>query len=308
MKKIILPICTLLTLSNAVDIRYGKGSFDMNFAIKGIFNVDKSVDIDTLTIENPHNNIFDSNFYYFYDIDIYSSDYVDTMADMIKIPLDNLPLPVTPPVDDMIDTAESLNSKFKKVTFVKDMVPTPFEVKIKGFDMNIGAGYDIYHDKEGYIGVGVGTGISAPYIYSNNQGMPGFGMMYAMMKSSDTSMMSWKTSLTLQAAYRVWDGFSVGGTALYGYHFGEMDNGWIDSDIDIEGTDTMLNIAFMYDFGSLAEWGKGLTVSAGYTRKSWNMDNADVKLLGGIFEHDFNSNVDANFDSDNLYLGIGYRF
>jgi len=339
---------------NAIDIKYGKGTFDVNMGINKLININTSIDIDTLTISNNHDNIGNSNFYYFYDVDVYQSDYKDIMLDMfsginpifpinppiippleppIKPPIE---IPEKPPIsipgaltsqipiersvtndiakgiDKGVKTTKKLyeSSPVSKIPITKkatDMIPTPFDIKVKGFDMNIGAGYDIFKNKNGYIGVGVATGLSAPYVYTKNGKtpmIPAFGMM----NFTNTSMLTYKTAVSLQSAYRVIDGLKVESSFLYGYHFGKLDNDFIQSEIDIDGVDSMFNIGLSYSFGSFASWAEGITLSAGFTYKSWEMEDAKVKLFDSIFEGDLSKTMNADFDSKNYYLGIGYRF
>ncbi len=380
-KSICLSALLAIELLYGVDLRLGRGKMDMNVKMMGIFKIDDSIDINTLTIANPHDNIADTNFYFFYDADVYQSNYIDTMADMINIPLDNLPdtpslpgLPDIPTpnsplqnrslltntidtiknesqllinngsniVDKVKDTVENATDTIsnapkkaidtitevpqkavdtikdeakkgvKKATDIVDdatkMIPTPFNIKVKGFDMNIGAGYDIYKDKRGYLGVGAATGVSMPYFYMKNKPTATGAILMGMMKSTNTSMTTYKASLSLQGSYMILDGLNVDAVMLYGYQFGKIDNDWFASEVDIDGTNSMVGFSVSYDIGYMVNWAGGLTVSAGYTRKNWNVDHTDVKLLGGALGTDLSQKMDANFDTKNFYFGVGYRF
>ena len=394
-RSIYLSALLAIELLYGVDLRLGKGKMDMNVKMMGIFKIDESININTLTIANPHDNIADTNFYFFYDADVYQSDYIETMADMLNIPLDNLPdtpslpgvpdiptpeLPTLPGVPDIsplqnrniltdtlggiedvpnliTDTTSSVVDKVKdtvantvenatdtisnapkkaidtitkapqkavdtikdeakkgvkKATDIVDdatkMIPTPFNIKVKGFDMNIGAGYDIYKDKRGYLGVGAATGVSMPYFYMKNKPTATGAILMGMMKSTNTSMTTYKASLSLQGSYMILDGLNVDAVMLYGYQFGKIDNDWFASEVDIDGTNSMVGFSVSYDVGYMVNWASGLTVSAGYTRKNWDVDHTDVKLLGGALGTDLSQKMDANFDTKNFYLGVGYRF
>ncbi len=384
-KKIFLSAILSVELLYGVDVRFGKGKLDMDMNMLGIFNINESIDINTLTIANPHDNIGESNFYFFYDADVYQSDYIDTMVDMMKIPLNNIPglsdvpnisgIPNAPSVpgfsdsqdilpiqnrnlvsdtidglenisgivkntgkktlnkvSDTLDSAgDSIKNTAKKIgntanniadtgkkiasknpadiiDDAKKIIPTPFDIKVKGFDMNIGAGYDVYKDSRGYIGVGAATGLSMPYFYMKNKPSATAAILTGLMKSTNTSMTTYKASLSLQGSYMILDGLNVDTTMLYGYQFGKVDNDWFASEVDIDGITSMIGFSVSYNMGYILNWADGLTVSAGYTRKNWDVDHTDVKLMGGLLGGDLSQNIDAKFDTENYYLGIGYRF
>ena len=383
-KKIILSAILSIELLYGIDVRFGKGKFDMDLKMMSIFNINESIDINTLTLANPHDNFGDTNYYFFYDADVYQSDYIDTMADMIKIPLDNIPgfsdIPGVSNVSNMTDSAniptissfangadilpiqnrniisDTVN-RIEKVTDIikdttkgsidkvtdtvkqtnkeieqtgkkvienttnsvtkttsniidkgKNMIPTPFDVKVKGFDMNIGAGYDIYKDSHGYFGIGAATGLSLPYIYMKNKPLATMPILTGLMQSTNTSLTTYKASLSMQGSYMILDGLNVDAVMLYGYQFGKIDNDWFASEVDIDGTTSMLGFSMSYNLGYLVRWADGLTVSAGYTRKSWDLSHTDVKLMGGLLNSDLSQPLDAKFDTENYYFGIGYRF
>jgi len=337
----------ILSISlNGVDIKYGKGKFDVDMNIGGVMKIDKSFDINTLTISNYHNKIGSSNFYYFYDMDIYQSKTSNYLIDIMKatdltIP-SNIPVvseipgvstvtntidDITKPIQDVVNSAKDTaidmtqntletvekvydKTPLKKIPVVndaKDMVTAPFNLKVKGFDVNVGAGYDIWKNRDGRIGIGVATGVSAPYIYSKNGASPML-LAFSIMNSSDTSMMSYKTLATIQGSYRVIENLRVESNILYGYQFGKMNNSLLDSDVDIYGINSTFNLGVNYSFGSFASWAKDITISAGATYKRWQTKQTSIKLLDSAFEGDLSKAMSADFDSKNYYLGIGYRF
>jgi hypothetical protein len=87
-----------------------------------------------------------------------------------------------------------------------------------------------------------------------------------------------------------------------------MENGWIKSEMDMEGVVTALDIALRYSLGDLAEWTDGITLSMGVSSKSWDSDSVEVKLMDSLFEKEMSSTMDMGFDTVNYYMGIGYRF
>ena len=207
------------------------------------------------------------------------------------------------------DTTDSIKSGAKSaIDKVDSMTPSPFDIRVKGFDMNIGAGYDIYKNSKGYIGVGASTGLSLPYIYMKNKPLATVPILTGLMQSTNTSMTTYKASMSVQGSYSIVDGLNVDAIMLYGYQFGKLDNDWFASEVDIDGTTSMLGISMSYNLGYLIRWADGLTVSAGYTRKNWDVSHTDLKLLGGILGGDLSQNMNAKFNSQNYYFGIGYRF
>jgi len=286
-----LSLLLLLSSLSSFELRYGRGDFDMDMKMSGFMKCSQKLDIETISLVNTHDNIARSRFYIFYDIDIYRSDYVDSKIDM---------------VEDMISMPTSLMPEVLSDR-MRDFVPIPSDIRVGGIDMNIGGGFDILESDEGYLGVGLSTGISAPYIHMKN-GSRLIAPIIGAMRATDTTMTSWKSSLTLQGEYRLFDRFSISGSALYGYQFAQMENGWIKSEIDMEGVVTALDIALRYSLGDLAEWTDGITLSMGVSSKSWDSDSVEVKLMDSLFEKEMSSTMDMAFDTVNYYMGIGYRF
>ena len=95
---------------------------------------------------------------------------------------------------------------------------------------------------------------------------------------------------------------------MYGYQFARVQNGWIRSEIDMEGTISALDMKLKYDLGGLAKWGEGISLNAGMNSKSWESESVKVKVMDSILEKEMGSTMNMNFDTVNYYMGIGYRF
>jgi hypothetical protein len=289
--KLSIVMLSIFSLLSAFEIRYGRGEFDMNMKIDNFMKFSKKLDIETISLVNSHDNIARSRFYIFYDVDIYRSDYVDSkiamMEDMFYLPSKIIPKPFSDKV--------------------KDFAPFPSDVQVGGIDMNIGGGFDILESDEGYIGIGLATGLSTPYIYMKN-GNRFVAPFMGAMSVTDTTITSWKSSLAVQGEYRFFKNFSIDGSALYGYQFARVQNGWIRSEIDMEGTISALDMKLKYDLGGLAKWGEGISLNAGMNSKSWESESVKVKVMDSILEKEVGSTMNINFDTVNYYMGIGYRF
>ena len=86
MKLKLLTIIALAGSLNAVELRLGNGSFDWNMGITKFMDVSCDLDINTISISEPHGNLSfeNSKIYYFFNADIYSSDFVDQMNTKAK--------------------------------------------------------------------------------------------------------------------------------------------------------------------------------------------------------------------------------
>jgi len=294
--KILLSFLLLVTSVNALELRYGSSSFnwemDMTF-----FNANCDLDANVYSLSEQHNNFGDSKIYYFYNIDIYQSDTLDQMTTFI-----------TRPLTHQFPVFGSFNDAVQKYT----SIPVPVDYKVRGFDLNFGIGYDLLKNEKGALGVGVNTGLSIPVLKMSNM-KKSAEMTYDLLEKTETTISTYKLGPVIHGNYLLSDKVMVYGSFSTGVQTGSIENDWVKSSFDVDGSYTVLDLGARFtpwqtskDLGWIRLDPK-LFFTLGYVYKKWDMDEAKIDMFniaefssGGIFK--------TSFDTSYLYIGAGYDF
>jgi hypothetical protein len=290
MKLKLLTIIALAGSLNAVELRLGNGTFDWNMGITKFMDVSCDLDINTISISEPHGNLsFDnSKIYYFFNADIYSSDFVDQMTDLMSTPITH-EFPAIGSVNDAID----------KYT----PIPTPSNYKIRGFDLNLGLGYDFYKTKKGFLGAGINTGLSLPVMEMKDLKKT-VEFFKNILDATKTDIKTYKLGPSFTGSYELLPNLKTYGTFSFGLQTGTIENDWIKSEMDVDGSYSVLDFGVTY--APLANLPK-LHITLGYSKKSWDVDDVEVNMFN-VFEKDVMSQFNNDFSSSSAYLGVGYTF
>ena len=295
-RKIVLSLALVTSLAQAMEFRISSGTFNWDM---GMPFMQASFDLDTniYSISEQHNNFGDSNIYYFYNADIYQSDTMDKMTTF-----------VTRPLTQQVPFFGSFNDAVEKYT----SIPVPADYKIRGFDLNLGIGYDIVHNAQGVIGVGVNTGISLPVMKMTNM-QKSAKLTYNLLDSTDTTITTYKLGPVVHANFTLASKFMVYGSFSTGFQTGSIENDWVKSSFDVDGSYTTLDLGARYTpWSSTKDLGwirldPKLFFTAGYSYKKWDMDEAKVNTFN-IAEFSSGGMVKTSFDTSYFYLGVGYDF
>jgi hypothetical protein len=298
MKKQIVAILVLAsTLSYSAELRVGKGTFNWNMGVANFMDASFGLDVTVLSLANPHDNFSDSNYYYFYDADLYISSFVNKMTTM-----------ATYPITYDFGNFGSVNDAVADNTDI----PVPSDYKVAGFDMNFGVGYDLYHENKNYFGLSVTTGFSMPVMKMENL-VKTAAITYEILDKTDTTNLTYKLGLGMQAGAELMPGLMLNGSASFGLQTGYMENDWFGSSFDVDGNFNTFNIALKYiPFETHTELGginfdPQLYFILGFTHKSWDVDKATVDMAH-IFSVESFGVCDLEFSSNAAYIGVGYNF
>ncbi len=282
MKKYILPLLLLSGSANALDIKYGQGDFEWKVGVANIMETSIVLDDTVISIGEQHKNFTDSRWYYFGNIDIHSSDTLNEITDVADYIVDLFP-----------KSPESFG-------------PFPSSFELSGVDLDVGIGYDLVQNTQGYLGIGVLTGISTPFMEMHNY-IEAAEYISDMLEETSTDVKTYKLGIALQAAYSFTFDLSLYGSAMYAIQTGEMSNDIIDGTFDVDGTYSSIDVGFKYYLTDLSESTSNLYLKAGYTHKHWEIDEIKMSLYDlPMFE--VNTLIDMEMDSDYFYAGIGYNF
>ena len=273
----------------ALELTYGKGGFGYNFGLSGVMECDVEFDVNVISLRESRLPIY-KGLYLYGNIDIYNSDRLDDYASY---------------VDRAADFGPSGFSASDAGSMMGLPVPVSFEMR--GIDMGIGLGYELLGDKRGsYVGVGIGSGFSMPYIETDNM-VENAELFAAILDKTETKIMTYKLMPSLQGRYQIIDTLSIEGNFAFGYQVGTLSNDYIDSDADFSGTVFQSDIAL-----SLTPFRTGyfkhVVFSGGYRYNRWDVGSMKVSLVDKAFVNDSSSVLDLGFDSQFFYFGAGWRF
>jgi len=281
-RRYILPIIILSGVSQAIDIRYGQGNFEWGSTIAS--NADGSILLDdrVYSIDEHHQNLDDSAWYYFGSMDIHSSRQLDTMTD-----ISNSLLSIIPNAPDTI-------------------APFPSSFTASGIDIDIGIGYDVYQDDRSYFGVGLMTGLTTPMMEVTNYVDSG-NHINTLLYQTNTEIETYKFGVTMQGAYNLAEIFSLYSSITLAMQTGNMSNDIINNDLDIMGTYSSFDIGLKYFLTDLSGQESDFYAKVGYAYKYWNLDDIGP-LADEIYTDDITSMAITEITNDYIYLGIGYSF
>jgi len=294
--QIIVVLLIATTFLKAMEFRVGSATFNWQMGMT-FMQTDFEMDATVYSISEQHNNFSDSKFYYFYNADIYQSDAMDQMTTLITTPL-TFDFPFIGSFNDAVAQYTS--------------IPVPSDYKIRGLDLNFGVGYDLFRDSKGLIGVGINTGFSMPVMKMQNLQKSAM-ITYDLLDNTETSIMTYKLGPIIHVNYEIVPKFLLYASATIGLQTGSIENEWVKSSFDVDGSYTFIDLGLRYTpWSSTKDLGwirldPKLFFTAGYNYKKWEMDDAALDAFniaefstGGLFTN--------SFDTNYFYLGVGYDF
>ncbi|MEA1952927.1 MAG: hypothetical protein U9O24_00855 [Campylobacterota bacterium] len=283
MKKYIVLLLVGLGSANALDIRFGQGDFKWSSGISDNIKGSLTIEETVIAIHEQHKNITNTSWYYFGNLDIYSSKQLNKITNIADSIMDFFPLAP----DDFI-------------------TPFPSSFKLKGLDLDLGIGYDVIKNHKGYLGVGLMTGISTPFMEMNNY-VDSLDAINTLLENTSTEVATYKFGLTAQAEYYINPVLSVYGTAIYATQTGEMSNELFNSSFDISGTYSSLNLGAKYSLKEILKNKNNFYINAGYSYKNWDIDDLKINFYG-VDMPDIMTIISTEMSSNYFYLGAGYDF
>lgn len=294
-RNLLLGSCLLAgaTSANALELRYGHGDFEMGAAAKPFVNMDVTLDVDTWTLAEPHQNINNSPLYYQFRADYFDSDTVNKATDLASLPLTSTLPVIGSSVTDLIADNTTL--------------PVPADYRIHGLNVDAGVGYDVLKNDKGHLGVGVNTGVSTPFMKVRNM-LPAANLAVEMLDTFDTEVTTYKAGVSVQGSYQLTPWLEVSGNASLNHQTGEMDNGLVGSGVDMDGSYRNVEVAAKIRPAPLLRQPalKHAFVTLGHSQGNWEYDTADVSTPVGTMQ--IPGMFDADFEHSSTYVGIGYDF
>lgn len=288
MKLKLFTVIAIASSLNALELRLGNGTFEWDMSIAKFMNTSFDLDINTISLSEPHGAIAGTKLFYSLNADIYSSDFADQITTLMSYPV----------TYDFLFVG-SINDAIDQYT----PIPVPSSYKVRGFDLNLGVGYDFYKDEKGFAGVGVNTGLSMPVMEMKDLKKTA-EFTYKVLEATKTHIKTYKLGPTLTGRYKMMPNLSAYGTFGFGYQIGTIENDWIRSSMDINGGYSVIDLGFTYR--PLSQYPK-LHISLGYSKKSWSMDEVKADMFD-IFEVKSYGMLKNSFSSSSAYLGVGYTF
>lgn len=284
------------TVIHAVDLRIGKGTMEMQMGVMNFVEGSADLDITVLSLNEQHANLplLDDRLYYFFNADIYQSDTLDTMTYYAS-------LPATYQWPFIGQSISGMAEQYTKL-------PVPSDYEVRGFDLNLGVGYDLLKSNRGFIGVGVNTGISMPFFKVRNYS-EGLDFTYNILQETKIDIMTYKIGPSLQMAYALSGYLQIYGSGSVGYQTGKMENDFVNSSMTINGSYKTADIGAKLSFTKAAKDSADMTFFArlGYVYKSWDIDDMQMNLFK-MLEVNTMGMYSMKFESRYPYIGLGFNF
>lgn len=272
-----------IAITQAAELRVGKGTFDWNIGVSGLMDTSFSLDTTVYTLANPHDNFSDSKYYFFYDADLYTSDFVDKITNFVTDPLTN----------------NYINNTLSK----EGVVSLPSKYQIAGFDMDIGIGYDLKHDGDDYFGIGLVTGLSMPVVKVKDIEET-IKLNYALLEKSETDIMTYKIGIGAHASKSLTEALSISANTYVAFQKGDIDSDLLGT-FDTDGIYTSFSTQLKYV--PYKSKNKELYFTLGYTYKNWDVNDAKVNI-SNIVPINKPSVANVGFTSNSGYIGVGFNF
>ncbi len=297
-------LSVLSTNMSALDVRVGKGDFKSTQGVDDLYNISVSVDIDVLSLNEQHYSINDSNLYLFGNLDLYSSKQVDTYTNIVDTIM-NTSTPTLPGGSPITLPGTTPNEA------LSNFVPVPSSYEVRGVDLDIGVGYDVLKEEKGYLGLGVMTGISTPFMEMENY-VEAMNFYTESLQETDTEMTTYKLGLSLQGGYDFTDYLGLYVTGIYAYQIGEIENSIVSSSMDAKGSYKSFDIGLIFHPATLSQQYKESLWSAfylniGHAYKKWEVEEVKA-TIAGVDTPDVISYFDIGLESSYTYFGVGYSF
>jgi len=187
--------------------------------------------------------------------------------------------------------------------------PIDIAHKITGIDINIQVGKDIYKKDGNSIGFSLVTGVSMPWIDTKiTQEI--ISNLWDLAQKSETTLYTYKLGVGADFYKKLHQNISVGARGIYAYQTGSIENDFINSSFEANGIFKEMDISIRAFNSNNIDLGiitlpQNIYTTLGYRYKSWRLDDINMDVMGigmGFSAGDF------EMSSDEIYLGVGYKF
>jgi len=302
MKRSLLVFLGISNLLLASEFQYGSGTFGMEGGFLGLTNrID--TDVTTYSMATRHANVL-GDFFYGYDLTWYDSKTLTQAQHTYN------------------DFANNGNNMMGMNNNEVASVPS-MDYMLQGLDANVRLGYDLLHkDKDNYLGVGALVGISLPWIDSSKKNSSssnnnGSNSLLGAFKDTKTTVQTYKLGVTLNFQKTLIDNkLSLYGVGSYAMQTGKIENDYLNSDYDVDGTFQEYNVGLYftpftetYKLGFLT-LGPRVYGTLGYKYSKWSVDKMSLNMSGHEIDSNILSPLETKFNMDSSvgYFGIGYSF
>lgn len=283
-------LLSIASISPALELTIGKGNFDYSVSLMDFLKTDITLDIDLLSLKEDHLPLY-KGFYLFGTADLYRSSAVDKYMSYLNQAASFDPFGVS-----------------GKDIASKTGIPVPVNFKVRGFDLLVGIGYDLYRSPNGSnVGIGVATGISMPVIETKKP-LDDAKTTLDILKETKTKIVSYKIMPSLQGSLQLTPWLAAGGMVAYGIQYGSLENDYLNSSAHFNGSVLQSDLHVQTTPLSKEHWYKNVSLSVGYRYNDWDVNRMNITLTDGLVSHDYSREMDMGFASDYWYFGAGWRF
>ncbi len=321
MKKGLFLFIFVLCL-NASEFEYGKGKFNIEFNLLGLTN-DHNEKIKIFTMLQRHKNIFASKWFYSYKISWFKSDTIKTVVNTYNSNINNInntlltkTLSVNTTIlnsSSQISTSNASNnlSQAQNSNLSADINSTQLPSivnlsnKIRGLDINIILGRDLLNKNiyDTYIGIGVITGITLPYIKTSSDSSNNY------LKKSKTKITTYKIGGFINIAYLINPFLQLYGDLAYSYQTAKIKNNELNINFKSSGNNFFYDLGIKFQLKTVKNFGwiklmPKLFLTFGWRCNYWNVNSVNINSQS-LFIDNY---AKLSFTISQIYMGLGYDF
>jgi len=345
MKKVALLLAAVFLFSFEMQFggQVGVGDYNIKGGIFG-FKASHDTKIKALSFVNEHGNIFGSDFFFAYKVSFYQSKTLNALiynynnlVNGVNIfnmsnkltPVGNFPIVnnntsssntlqtspqpnstnISNPITNTVGNISNLSLNSTQ-TIDKFKQAAKIDYKIIGVDINFALGYDFLKNKKGdYLGFGILTGVSFPYIKSksSNDNSDNIDLReFNYLKNSKTKMITYKLGGTIRG-YKSLTGFlGFYGDTNYAFQTARVKNDTAHINVKSRG------VYYSYNFGIKLQVKKKIKIwkismspslfaTLGFRKEFWRVNDVKMGNLNILPSKIYMS-------LSQVYFGIGYTF
>jgi len=275
MNKILLFSLILSLSLFASEIQLGRGDFSADAAFLGLSN-SKNEQISSVSLVNEHKNIFSSEYFYSYKLAYYKSKTLTT---------------------DYTTSSTLLGTSNNNLLIYN---------KLRGIDLNMVLGKDLINQDNGdtYLGIGILTGASFPYIKTkSNSDSTKQSLKY--LKKSKTKFYTYKLGISLKVEEKINGFINFYSNTAYALQTARVKNSILHLNSSSNGNYFTFNTGLKFQVKTKKKIGfitllPTLFATFGYRYDYWKVNNVKINSL------QLDSDIDLQISQ--FYLGLGYDF
>jgi len=293
-RNLLLLLCCLSLPASAIEVTLGQGSFSSTASLKGLMKADIDLDIVSLSVAQPATAIGQLPVLWSARLKLFQSGFVNQLTDFAR-------QPVSTDIPFLGASADDLAASYTPV-------PVPTDYRIHGIDLNLRLDWPLVTSNDGYLHVGINSGVTLPFMKTRNMGQDA-NVFLDLLETTSTEIRSYKLGPAISASWALTPAIRLQGEWTVNIQRGTLDNDLLGAGIDIKGRYTQFDAGVRIQpqhWPRYLEWLQNGYLLAGYRSTRWDYDRASFSFRQAALT--VPTELDMDFSKSSVYLGLGVSF